>query len=460
MQPRVGIDLKEGRKTIFSEIFAGRGGVDSYTNAISDIYQDNFNEGSYTGKGIYDLEVFYNVMKDKIPENTVLSHDLLEGCYLRCGLVSDIMLLDGYPKSYMSYLTRLERWIRGDYQILSWIKSKDLNRLSKFKIIDNIRRSLLEFSVALGIIVVLVSKINGTFLLKNSALFMSVLLLSVIIPSVIEFLNFVIFRKENIKKQKSFYKSIDGLTASFYRGVINVMTIPIKAYVSISAAIKTLYRMTVSKKNLLEWTTSAEAEEKNSISSFSINTMSKMGLPNFVFAFIVLILMRFANLDLGFSIITFILAFLFLVSPFIMWSISKEKEKVPKYERLNCDEKNYVQDIAKKTWDYFADYMNKENSYLPPDNFQSSRRQMVVNRTSSTNIGLGLLTIVASYDLKFIDFEDAILKLENSLNVIDKMEKWNGHLYNWYNTSTLEPLIPRYVSTVDSRKFHTVIYIL
>ena len=150
MQPRVGINLDVSLKTTFTKIFAGAGGIDNYTNAISDIYQDNFKEGIFTGKGIYDLKVFSEVLKNEIPENTVLSHDLLEGCYLRCGLTSDIMLMDGYPTKYNSFMNRLSRWIRGDWQITNWLKSSKLNLISKYKILDNLRRSMLEISIIIA----------------------------------------------------------------------------------------------------------------------------------------------------------------------------------------------------------------------------------------------------------------------------------------------------------------------
>ena len=207
IQPRVGINLNESKKSIFAEIFGGRGGTDSYANAISDTYQDNFGEGIYTGKGIYDLNTFCTVLKDKIPENMVLSHDLLEGSYLRCGLASDIMLLDGYPRTYLSFITRLHRWIRGDYQIIPWMRRKSsLNKLSKFKILDNIRRSLVEVMAILNVIVLLGFKI---FAGEQISFPLTVTFLSVIISSVLEFINYIVFRKENIKKQRCFTKSID-----------------------------------------------------------------------------------------------------------------------------------------------------------------------------------------------------------------------------------------------------------
>ncbi len=448
IQPRVGINLEESKKSLFAEIFAGSGGVDSYTNAISDTYQDNFGEGIYTGKGIYDLKVFCEVMEGEIPENTVLSHDLLEGCYLRCGLASDIMLLDGFPKGYLPYLTRLSRWIRGDFQIIPWLKRiKGLNKLSRFKITDNIRRSLIEFVAILNIIVLIVFRL---FIPVSILPFLIVTLLGIAIPSVLEVLNFIIFRKENIKKQKQFSKSISGLAASFYRSVINIMTLPTKAYISLNAMIKTIYRMNVTKEHLLEWTTAEEAERK---SKNDIAIMSLKMIPNFVIGGWIIGCNFFLEINITFKVFLYILGILMLFAPFAMWYISKEKVYVDKFARLTKEEQKYIKGLAEKTWGFFAEYMNKENSYLPPDNFQESRREKVVYRTSSTNIGLGLLTIVSAYDLKFITLDQAIVGLENSVFTIEKLEKWNGHLYNWYNTKTLEPLIPRYVSTVDSGNF-------
>ncbi len=446
MQPRVGINLEKSMQSTFSEIFAGSGGVDSYTNAISDTYQDNFGEGIYTGKGIYDVKVFHEVMSGKIKENTVLSHDLLEGSFLRCGLASDICLLDGYPKGYMAFLSRLSRWIRGDYQIIGFLKS-NLNKLSKFKIIDNIRRSLVEITVLINILLLLILKVFIDF---NTLGTITISFLSIAIPSVLELFNYIIFRKENIKRQKTFTQSLDGLEACIYRGIINIMTIPTKAYISLQAIIKTIYRMCISKENLLEWTTSdeAEAQDKNELKV----VVTKM-FPNILIGIAFILLAIFIKSTIYFKGILYILAVLFIGGPFIMWEISQEKRQIDKFNRLTEQEKIYVKDIAKRTWRFFDELMNEENSFLPPDNIQESRREKVVSRTSSTNIGLGLLTIVSAYDMGFITLEETIVKLEKTMQTIVKLEKWNGHLYNWYNTKTLAPLIPKYVSTVDSGNF-------
>ena len=260
MQPRVGINLDISYKTLFTKIFAGAGGIDSYTNAISDIYQDNFKEGIFTGKGIYDLKVFSKIMKNAIPENTVLSHDLLEGCYLRCGLVSDCMLMDGYPTKYTSFMNRLSRWIRGDWQIIRWLGNKSpLNLLSKYKIFDNLRRSLFEISILVSLIYISILKVTNNIKgIGLSILFLWILIL----PYILELLNYLIGKKEGEEKQKVFTPKVSGIKGIFLRAIISLGCLPYKAYISLKAIIKTLYRLTISHKNLLEWTTSEEAEKQ------------------------------------------------------------------------------------------------------------------------------------------------------------------------------------------------------
>ena len=218
IQPRIGINLEVTYKTEFTQIFAGSGGVDSYTNAISDLYQDNFGEGIFTGKGIYDLEVFSKVLKNAIPENTVLSHDLLEGCYLRCGLATDIMLMDGYPTKYNSFMNRLSRWIRGDWQIARWLRKKVLNKeriienplncISKYKILDNLRRSLIEISALIAMFVLV---ILGKVYQFNIYPFVILTIGTVIISNLLEILNAVLMKKEGEHKQKNFSPRISRI---------------------------------------------------------------------------------------------------------------------------------------------------------------------------------------------------------------------------------------------------------
>ena len=277
IQPRIGINLDISYKTIFTQIFAGAGGIDSYTNAISDLYQDNFGEGIFTGKGIYDLKVFSKVLKNAIPENTVLSHDLLEGCYLRCGLATDIMLMDGYPTKYNSFMNRLSRWIRGDWQIISWLNSKvnskigniqnPLNYLSKYKILDNLRRSLIEIMVIISLILFVILGKQYCFEIYP---FIIISIIAVVMSNILEIFNTMLVKKEGEYKQKNFSPRISGYKGIVLRILITIGELPYKTYISFIAIVKTLYRKWISHKKLLEWMTSEEAEKqsKNDVISY------------------------------------------------------------------------------------------------------------------------------------------------------------------------------------------------
>jgi len=450
MQPRIGIDLDSSRKTLFTKIYAGLGGVDAYSGAISDIYQDNFGEGNFTGKGIYDLKVFNKVLENAIPENTVLSHDLLEGIYTRCALVTDVILIDGYPSKFNSYITRLSRWIRGDWQIIAWltngIRDKKQNKicnpigeLGKFKILDNLRRSLLEITQLISLILILFA--NGT----NKISLYLIIFLSIFIDLIIELLNTIIFKKEGVKKQASFENKLPGLKLSVVRSFINFSSIIYKAIISLKAICITLYRVLKTKEHLLEWLTAEEAEKtsKENISYFFkemwINVL--LGFVLFIFSII------------SFNIFMLVISILWMIAPFICCIISKKIEKPDSYKTLNYGEQQEILEIAKDTWKYFEDYLNIESNFLPPDNYQESRINKIVDRTSSTNIGLGLISVISAYDLKFIELDKALFLIQKMLETICKLPKWNGHLYNWYNIKTLVPLKPGYISTVDSGNF-------
>lgn len=450
MQPRVGINLDISYKTLFTKIFAGAGGIDSYTNAISDIYQDNFKEGIFTGKGIYDLKIFSKVLKNAIPENTVLSHDLLEGCYLRCGLVTDIMLMDGYPTKYTSFMNRLSRWIRGDWQIIKWLGHKSpLNLLSKYKIFDNLRRSVIELSILFAIIYIYIIKA----VLKIDIVRIDFLIISIaILPQILELLNYCIGKKEGEEKQKTFTPKISGLKGIFLRAIISLGCLPYKGYICLKAISKTIYRLVFTHKNLLEWTTSEEAEK---MAKTDIVSYYKNMFINVIAGIISLIIYTQDK-----SIILLILGILWIITPEIMYYISKEKTEKHKIELLTQNEQQYILDLGKKTWEFFNNYLTEKNNYLIPDNYQEDRKNKIVKRTSSTNIGLSMLAVISAYDLQYIDYTKAIELLKNIIYTIESLQKWNGHLYNWYNTDTKEPLIPRYVSTVDSGNFVGYMYVV
>ena len=449
IQPRVGVDLQISYKTLFTKIFAGAGGIDCYTNAISDVYQDNFGEGIFTGKGIYDLEVFSKILKNQIPENTVLSHDLLEGSYLRCGLATDILLIDGYPTKYTSFMDRLSRWTRGDWQIAKWIYKSPLNLLSKYKILDNLRRSLFE-----PFCIITISLFLGLVFAYNLGMKWDIgfVLFIVAFPFLLEMIDQIVQKKDGEKKQKTFTPKIDGIRGAFARGIITLGCLPYKAYTCDIAKWKTIYRMCISHKHLLEWTTSEEAEK-----------LSKTDIFSYYRTMFINVILGSALISIGIgktSILFFTLGVLWIITPFIMYYISYERHEKQAIEKLTNEDKNYLKELANRTWMYFKENLTEENNYLIPDNYQEDRNPLIVDRTSSTNIGLSILAVISSIDMNFIEKEDGYKLLIKMINTINELPKWNGHLYNWYNIKTKEPLNPRYVSTVDSGNFVGYLYVL
>ena len=476
MQPRVGIDIESSLKTKFSQIFGGYAGIDAYTNAAYDLYQDCFLEGIFTGKGIYDLEVFNKVLEKQIPENTVLSHDLLEGSYLRCGLLTDIMFLDGYPSQYNSASMRLHRWIRGDWQIIKWIRNRNspLNLLSRFKIIDNLRRSLIEVTCVLLVFLAVLIQFIYTHIYiinnnQNHKIIVMTLLVTAVLPSLIPLIlaiiNAMIFKDNKYKRQKVFTPIIGGLKGAIYRCFLNISFLPHRAWYSFDAIRVTLTRVFITKTNMLEWITAADGEK---LAGKKIQSYIKQMWMNYVCS-ILLIGMYILDIQnikgmkffqtYELNCICLIIGITWAMGPILAWYVSTQMDSAKKKGNVNVisnntsKDMNFLSDVAARTWKYFSEFMNEENNFLPPDNFQENRKPQVAQRTSPTNIGLGLLAILSAYDLKYISKEEMIDLIKKTIDTILILQKWNGHLYNWYNTSSLEPLFPRYVSSVDSGNF-------
>ena len=445
MQPRIGITLEDSQKSMFTKIFSGNPGIDFYTNSIFDIYQDCFKEGIFTGKGIYDIEVYQKIIKDQFPENRILSHDLLEGNYLRCAQISDIVLLDSFPTQYLSYLERENRWIRGDWQISEWLEKKvgrirnPINQMSKYKIIDNLRRSVLPISELILLIMAIAQKNVPILAITVTAIF---------IATILETINKFIYKKsiteEKIYADKQFYRNISGVRGTALRNGIEIATLPTIAMNSATAVTKTLYRL-YKKKKLLEWKTSDQVDKST---QNSLEYYCKKMIANIILG---IIMFGFMN-PLGMVVGT-----LWIFGPFISWKISK---KIVSEATISKENEKYLKNIAQETWNYFNETFTKENNYLVPDNYQQGRKNKFVSRTSSTNIGLQILSIISASDLNFISSTEAIERLKKVLDTINQLPKWNGHLYNWYNIKTLQPLKPEYISTVDSGNFVGYLYVL
>ncbi len=451
MQPRIYIDGESSKGTLFSRIFAGHEGLDPYAHAVSDVYQDMFGEGIYTGKGIYDLRIFQSVLKNAIPDNTVLSHDLLEGSYARVGLVTNLKLIDAYPSHYHSFAARLHRWVRGDWQLLPRLFGKTCNRsrckinnpitgLSKWKMLDNMRRSL--FSPSLIVLVVL----SFCVLPGRLAFWLGSIFIAIVCPFMVAVFEYVSSQRYASDRIKRHIPVIVGLKAAFLQALITFVMLPYQAYLMMHAILITLGRVFITRKNMLEWVTSADMEksQKNTPKSY----WSKMWVS-------VVIALANAVLAFAFKPATAWISLIFLAfwvsAPQIAYWISKKRDDVPL--ELSYNDIRELRIIARRTWRYFEEFSNPLNHYLAPDNYQVDPPRGVAHRTSPTNIGLGLLAILSARDFGYVHTSNMVALIQEAVDTIESLEKWNGHLYNWYNTYTLKPLRPRYVSTVDSGNF-------
>ncbi|MCK9479512.1 MAG: hypothetical protein M0R40_08460 [Firmicutes bacterium] len=436
MQPRINISVESANTSFFSRVFAGQGGIDLYSGAVSDIYQDLFCEGIFTGKGIFDVDMFYNILPNAIPENKILSHDLLEGSYLRCALISDVELIDGFPWKYSSYAARMHRWTRGDWQLLPWLLGsfkKHISALSRWKIFDNLRRSLLP--VALSAIMLT----SFSILPGNSLIWFGFAVFTICFSLIMSSIDWFLGAGYRFIGQRCNSTIVYGIKGIVYEAALLFILIPHYAYITLNAVIRALYRMFFSKKKLLEWVTAAETERKYKEDLLSYY---KRMLPSCIFAVLLFFVSTKHNIFVA------ALGAVWLLAPLVMYYSSKDTLK--KAVTIKKDDKKFLVGIAKQTWQYFEDFTTITDNYLAPDNFQEDPPNGAAHRTSPTNMGLHLCAIICANDMGFIDAQKTIDMLEKVTSGMERLEKWNGHFYNWYNTKTLEVLHPRYISTVDS----------
>lgn len=439
--PRIGIDIDSANATFFSKITAGFGGTETYNNPAFDIYQQVFDEGIFTGKGIIDVNAFYITAANTFPENRILSHDLLEGCFIRTGYMSELVFTDTFPSGMLSYFDRQHRWIRGDFQALSYAlpyifndKNKKiknpLNMGSRFKLIDNVRRALLPVFAFLLLL-------SGAFLpLKAAAIFISVSLLTVFISTIISSLDLFFHNGLKVLGIRYTTRTYPAAVSAVLKGIISFVFLPYNAVISLDAAIRAAWRLLATKKKLLDWVTAAQtdARQKDTFPEYFFK------MSHSIAAGVILFLSPYLLIK--------IFAVMFILSPFVAHKISIKKEGLN--YNLDPKKKEIAINYAKDMWKFFAEFLNKENNYLPPDNYQESPLGIQAHRTSPTNIGLSLLCCLAARDFNFITTEKAVELIKNSIDTIKSLRKWNGHLYNWYDTIKLTPLKPKYVSTVDS----------
>jgi cellobiose phosphorylase len=432
IQPRVSTELPSSRASLFARIFSDPSGVDPYTKAVSDIYQDLFGEGVYHGKGIYDIHCFQQVLWGRFPDERILSHDLLEGSFVRAGFASDIELYDTFPDNYFTFADREHRWIRGDWQIIDWISpwgangksvSNPLSLINRWKIFDNLRRSLI-YPAIFALLVV-------SWLFASSPAPELIAALMIGLPLCFQLVEAIlIYEFFKIDLWISLYKQATRFIAS-------VALIPHQAYLCADAVIRACYRQIISRQHLLEWKTSSDSSLRSAASLWPVSAAT---------AVIAITIALLKPLSLAWAL-PFLL--LWLVVPFIVHRLN-----LPSLEllsaKLSTNERLFLRQVARLTWRYFDDFVTEKNNWLPPDNYQESLRVEIANRTSSTNIGLYLLSILSAKHLGYIQVEEAFNRLNHTFTTLKKLKKFEGHFLNWYNIETLETLKPEYVSTVDS----------
>jgi cyclic beta-1,2-glucan synthetase len=454
IQPRVSPSLPSTSATLFSRLFADAVGIDPYTKAVSDVNQDLAGEGSYHGKGIYDVRAFSRVLSGRFPEGRLLSHDLIEGAHVRVGLASDIELQDEFPVDYRSYTRRQHRWIRGDWQIADWILPRvpqpggrrgpnELSPFNRWKIFDNLRRSL--FPVAsMGLL--LVSWLTSSPMAWISAI---VVAFQLLFHPLAQPFTWATTRQG----LKSF--SLSQVVHDLLYAAAEAALLPHQAWLALDAIVRVWYRRLISHRGMLEWT-SGQVVTWNAPGRLPVIVIP-MSVASLLSGLVAWSIQRWMPSHLLLASPWLVLWFL---SPLIGWALSLQPQV--KREPVLLLEKDYhfLRKVARRTWRYFSDFVGEETSWLPPDNYQVSHRNQLAMRTSPTNIGLWMLSALAAHDFGYLTGDQVVEKLTHTLGTIGKLERYEGHLLNWYDTQTLAPLEPRYVSTVDSGNLLSALWCL
>lgn len=448
LQPRVSISLSSASRSKFVQIFSGYTGIDPYTTAVSDVYQDFFGEGSFTGKGLYDVDAFQNTLDNRVPPNSLLSHDLYESLFARAALTTDIELLDDYPASYEAFAKRSHRWTRGDWQIARWLcpTVPDAERrgvrnvlplVARWKILDNLRRSL----VAPSLFIWLVATCS---FFPGSALLWSLFVFCVIaFPVYLHVTTGLLIHPRGIPWTSHFWSVFGDFRTNAAQIALSFVFLPHQAWLMCDAIVRAVYRQLISRRKLLEWVSAAEAERsaRNDLGSF-ITFM----LPSLVLTAIALGLTL--TLKPRALIVMGPLAVIWLLSPFIAFWVSRPRTKERKL--LSAEDRTFARMIARRTWRFFETFVGIEDNWLPPDNYQEDPSAIVAHRTSPTNMGLLVLATSSARDLGYIGALELVEREELTFATLAKLPRLHGHYFNWYDTKTLEPLLPQYISTVDS----------
>ena len=446
IQPRVEIAPEAGNRSWFARLYSGDTAIDLYTRAVSDVYQDLFGSGIFVGKGIYEVATFRQSLVGRVPDNALASHDLFEGVHGRAALASDIVLYESFPSRYESFTRRWHRWVRGDWQLLPWLRrqvpgpggTKLPNRLSlldRWKILDNLRRSLLPPAL-----VALMAA--GWLGLPGDPWAWTTL--AVAAPAAYLFMDLVTGLARG-RRRGAVRGTFRAAADQAGRWLLAVVFLAQDAVVSLDAIGRTLWRLLVSRRHLLQWTPAAEVDTH-------LERRSSRALA----------WRRLAAAPVGASALGLAIALarpdaLASAAPIlVLWALSPEvalfigRGRKTTAETVSEEQRLFLRRLARRTWLFFEMFVGPEDHWLPPDNLQEHPRRTIAHRTSPTNVGMALLSTVAATDFGYLGLPELVVRLRYSFDTLARLPRHRGHFFNWYDTRSLHPLEPRYVSTVDS----------
>ena len=447
LQPRVAVSLPGTNRSRYARMCASEPGIDPYTRAVSDVYQDLCGEGSFIGKGIYEVDAFERALGGRFPDNRILSHDLLEGCYARAGLLSDVELYEEYPSRYSADVSRRHRWIRGDWQIARWLlpgipgpdaglRKNPLSMLSRWKIFDNLRRSLTAAALTLLLLL--------SWTVLSSPAFWTLSVIGIIlIPSLMASALNVLQKSVDVTLGQHLAAAVRSTVRHFAQTAFTFVCLPYEAFFSLDAVVRTAWRMLITHKRLLEWNPSSDLDR--TIRADFVHSYRAMWIAPVMAAAtgIALAASKSAVLVAAGPILG-----LWFVSPVIAWWVSRPLAR--RGARLTADQTLFLRKLSRKTWAFFETFIGPEDHWLPPDNYQEHPVVVIAHRTSPTNMGLALLANLSAYDFGYISAGKLIERTAKALHTMEGLQRHQGHFFNWYDTQSLKPLPPLYISSVDS----------
>jgi cellobiose phosphorylase len=447
LQPRVAVSLPGANRSRYARMCASEPGIDPYTRAVSDVYQDLCGEGSFIGKGIYEVDAFERTLGGRFPDNRILSHDLLEGCYARAGLLSDVELYEEYPSRYSADVSRRHRWIRGDWQIARWLwpgipgrdagrRKNPLSMLSRWKIFDNLRRSLTAAALTLLLLL-------GWTALPSPGFWTLSVIGIILIPSLMASALNVLRKPVDVTLGQHLAAAVHSIVRHVALAAFTLVCLPYEAFFSLDAVVRTAWRMLITHQRLLEWNPSSD-QNRNSRSGL-VDSCRAMWIAPVMAAAVAMMLAASTPAVL---ISAGPILCLWFASPAIAWWVSQPLAR--RGAKLTADQTLFLRKLSRKTWVFFETFVGPDDHWLPPDNYQEHPVAVIAHRTSPTNMGLALLANLSAYDFGYISAGKFIERTAKALRTMEGLERHQGHFFNWYDTQSLKPLPPLYISSVDS----------